>query len=74
MAKRGHLERRRTQYNRDGSVARVTYVFHEFDPADVPDIEYACEVFDNLLQVQDLSLNKQWLTKVRIQGVWRSAL
>lgn len=69
IAKRGRLEGIKTEYNRDGSVARVTYVFREFDLAAVPNIESACKDFGNLLQVQTLKRNKQWLNKVRIQGM-----
>jgi hypothetical protein len=63
MAKRGALKRRRIEYSVDGSIARITYEFYQFDPADKPN--NTCEVFDDLLQVQGYYKKKQCLTKVR---------
>ena len=60
MAKRGALKRHRIEYSADGSIARITYEFYQFDPADKPK-----EVFDNLLRVQDQSSKK--LTMVRFE-------
>jgi hypothetical protein len=64
MAKRGALKSRNISYSFDGSIARITYEFYKFDPADKPN-DYACEVFDNLLWVQDKSSKK--LTMVRFE-------
>ena len=50
MAKRGALKRHRIEYSADGSIARITYEFYQFDPADKPN--NTCEVFNDLLQVQ----------------------